>query len=146
MRTLLYVILVMALLLIGASPAAAQISIIQGSDGTSGTIVDLGNGFRTYSDSHGNTGTIMDLGGGFQTYQFSGPRGQSQSGSILSFGQPTSPQGITPAPILPFTRRGPIMQRGSVAPVIPMGPLTPGLGPGGSVTPGVEVFGSGRGR
>lgn len=126
MRTLLYVIIGMALLLIGASPAAAQISIIQGSDGTSGT--------------------IMDFGGGFQTYQFSGPRGQSQSGSILSFGQPTSPQGITPAPILPFTRRGPIMQRGSVVPVIPMAPLPPGFGFGGSVQPGVGVSGSGRGR
>ncbi|MBI4402005.1 MAG: hypothetical protein HY581_10285 [Nitrospirae bacterium] len=146
MRTLLYVIIVMALLLIGASPAAAQISIIQGSDGTSGTIVDLGNGFRTYSDSHGNSGTIIDFGGGLQTYQFSSPRGQSQSGSILSFGEPTPPQGITPAPILPFTPHGPIMQRGSVVPVVPMVPLTPGSGAGGSVTPGVGVFGSGRGR
>ncbi|MGH7229022.1 MAG: hypothetical protein ACREIH_07365, partial [Nitrospiraceae bacterium] len=87
--------------LLTAGNGWAQISVIQGSDGTSGTIVDLGNGFRTYSDSHGNMGTIMDLGGGFQTYQFSSPQGGSQSGTITTFGSPTPPSGITPAPILP---------------------------------------------
>ncbi len=53
--------------LLSAGTAYAQgISSIQGSDGTSGTVMELGNGFRTYSDSHGNMGTIMDLGGGFK--------------------------------------------------------------------------------
>lgn len=131
------------LVLLSAGPVGAQISIIQGSDGTSGTVIDLGNGFRTYSDSHGNSGTIIDFGGGFQTYQFSNPRGQNQSGSVLSFGAPTPPQGVSPAIILPFTPHGPIIQRGSVVPVIP---LTPGLGAGGTITPGVGVFGGGRGR
>ena len=129
--------------LLSAGPAQAQMTVIQGSDGTSGTVIDLGNGFRSYSDTHGNMGTIIDLGGGFQTYRFSSPSGQSQSGSVLSFGAPTPPQGITPALILPIRPHGPILQPGSVVPVVP---LTPGLGAGGTVTPGVGVFGSGRGR
>lgn len=111
----------------------AQISVFQGSDGTSGTIVDLGNGFRTYSDSHGNMGTIMDLGGGFQTYQFSSPQGGSQSGTITTFGSPTPPSNITPAPILPFTPRSPVMPREQVAPAAPFGP---------SSTFGSSTFGS----
>jgi len=128
MRMLVMGIAVWALL--SAGPAQAQMTIIQGSDGTSGTVIDLGNGFSTYSDSHGNSGTIVDLGGGFQTYQFSSPGGQSQSGSVLSFGAPTRPH-------------GPILQPGAVVPVLP---LTPGLGAGRTITPGVGVFGSGRGR
>ena len=129
--------------LLSAGPAQAQMTIIQGSDGTSGTVIDLGNGFGTYSDSHGNTGTIMDLGGGFQTYRFTSPSGQTQSGSVLSFGAPVPPQGMTPALILPVRPHGPITQPGSLAPVVP---LSPGLGAGGAVTPGVGVFGSGRSR
>ena len=66
------------LVMLSAGLARAQISVFQGSDGTSGTVVDLGNGFRTYSDSHGNTGTIIDLGSGFQTYQFTSPESGSQ--------------------------------------------------------------------
>jgi hypothetical protein len=126
--------------LLSAGPAEAQMTIIQSSDGTSGTVMDLGNGFSTYSDSHGNTGTIMDLGGGFQTFQFSSPGGQTQSGSALSFRLPTPSEAVTPAFILPIRPHGPITRPGSVAPVVP---LTPGFG---LVTPGVGVFGSGRGR
>jgi hypothetical protein len=129
--------------LLSAGPAQAQMTIIQGSDGTSGTVIDLGNGFSTYSDSHGNTGTIIDLGGGFQTFQFSSPGGQSRSGSAVTFGAPTPPEGLAPALILPIRPHGPMLQPGSVVPVLP---LTPGLGAGGTVTPGVGVFGSGRGR
>ncbi len=141
MRMLVIGIAVWALL--SAGPAQAQMTIIQGSDGTSGTVIDLGNGFSTYSDSHGNSGTIVDLGGGFQTYQFSSPGGQSQSGSVLSFSAPTPPQVVTPAIILPIRPHGPILQPGAVVPVLP---LTPGLGAGRTVTPGVVVFGSGRSR
>ncbi len=114
----------------------AQISVFQGSDGTSGTIVDLGNGFRTYSDSHGNMGTIMDLGGGFQTYQFSSPQGGSQSGTITTFGSPTPPSSITPAPILPFTPHSPVMPRGEVAPAAPFAPSSSRLV---SISPGHSI-------
>ncbi len=120
MRQLMLGIFVSGLLTAGTG--WAQISVFQGSDGTSGTIVDLGNGFRTYSDSHGNSGTIIDLGGGFQTYQFSSPQGGSQSGTITTFGSPTPPSGITPAPILPFTPRSPVMPREQVAPAAPFAP------------------------
>lgn len=129
--------------LLSAGAAQAQITVIQGNDGTSGTVIDLGNGFSTYSDSHGNTGTIIDLGGGFQTFQFRSPGGQSRSGSAMTLGAPTPPEGLAPALILPIRPHGPIVQPWSPAPVVP---LTPGLGAGGTVTPGVGVFGSGRGR
>jgi hypothetical protein len=120
-------ILIVCVLLWAGSAEAQGISIIQGSDGTSGTVIDLGGGFRSYSDSHGNMGTIMDLGGGFQTYQFSSPHGGMQSGTILTLpspkpGVPSAPFGLAPAPILPFTPRGPIMPREQMAPVAPLTP------------------------
>ncbi len=123
-------ILIICALLWAGSAGAQGLSIIQGSDGTSGTVLDLGGGFRSYSDSHGNMGTIMDLGGGFQTYQFSSPHGGLQSGTILTLPPPNSglnapPAGLTPAPILPFTPRGSIMPREQMAPVVP---LTPNAG------------------
>jgi len=136
-------ILAFSALLSGADAAAQGISIIQGGDGTSGTVVDLGGGFRSYSDSHGNTGTIMDLGGGFQTYQFSSPHGGLQSGTILTFPAPRSnfggpPAGLTPAPLLPFTPGSPIMPREQLAPVVPRTPLMPSTGT-------FKSFGSGGG-
>ena len=131
--------------LLSAGHAGAQgISIIQGSDGMSGTIMDLGGGFRSYSDSHGNMGTIMDLGGGFQTYQFTSPHGGLQSGTILTLPTPrssfnTPPAGLTPAPVLPFTPRNPIMPREHMAPVVPFTPSAPSTGT-------FNTFGGGTGR
>ena len=132
MRRLL-ILCVTVVLLSGGTATAQGISIIQGSDGTSGTIMDLGGGLRSYSDSHGNTGTILDLGGGFQTYQYSSPHGGLQSGTILTLPAPRlhdnpPPAGLTPAPVLPFTPRGPIMPREQMAPVVPFSPSTPSTG------------------
>ena len=129
MRMLLGMLAIVVLL--SAGPAWAQISVVQGSDGTSGTIVDLGNGFRTYSDSHGNTGTMIDFGSGLQTYQFTSPQGGGQSGTITTFGSPTPPSGITPPPILPFTPHSPIMPREQMAPVTPFAPSSTFGSPGG---------------
>lgn len=134
--------LCVTVVLLSAGSATAQgISIIQGNDGTSGTIMGLGGGFRSYSDSHGTMGTIMDLGGGFQTYQFTSPHGGMQSGTILTFPPPNSsfnspPAGFTPAPLLPFMPRGPLMPREQMAPVVP---LTPNTGT-------FNTFGNGGGR
>jgi hypothetical protein len=142
MRAILTILAISALL--HAGDASAQgISIIQGSDGTSGAIMDWGGGFRSYSDSRGNMGTILDLGGGFQTYQFSSPHGGLQSGTILTLPAPRStfdnpPAGFTPAPILPFTPRGPLLPREQVAPVVPMTPSAPSTGT-------FNTFGSGGG-
>jgi hypothetical protein len=132
MYTLMKILVICALLSV-ENVAAQGISIIQGSDGTSGTIMNFGGGFHSYSDSHGNMGTIMDLGGGFQTYQFSSPHGGLQSGTILTFPSPhanfnSPPAGFTPAPLLPFTPRGSIMPRAQAAPVVPLAPLTPSTG------------------
>jgi hypothetical protein len=132
MRAILTILAVSALL--RAGDASAQgISIIQGSDGTSGTITDLGGGFRSFSDSRGNMGTILDLGGGFQTYQFSSPHGGLPSGTILTLPSPRStfdnpPAGLTPAPVLPFTPRGPLLPREQAAPVVPLTPSAPSTG------------------
>ena len=132
MHTLL-TILAIGSLLFGGDAAAQGISIIQGSDGTSGTIMNFGGGVHSYSDSHGNRGTIMDLRGGFQTYQFSSPHGGLQSGTILTFpsspsGFNQSPAGLTPAPILPFAPRSPIMPRAQTAPAVLLAPLAPSTG------------------
>lgn len=150
MRTLVGFLVIGALLLGGGTAAAQGISIIQGSDGTSGTIMDLGGGFRSYSDSHGNRGTILDLGGGFQTYQFSSPHGGLQSGTILTFPAPPSsvgvpPAGWTPAPVLPFTPRNPVMPHEQATPVTPFGSGGPG-GPGGWGQNYGVVGGYGTGR
>ena len=144
MRALLK-ILAFGVLLSGTDLSAQGISIIQGSDGTSGTIMDLGGGIRSYSDSHGNMGTILDLGGGFQTYQFTSPHGGPKSGTILTFPAPrsdfgTPPAGLTPAPVLPFFPNRPLMPREQLSPVAPLTPSTPGtgtfntFGSGGSVS------------
>ena len=115
-------------LLLVLEPALAQISIIQGSDGTSGTIVDLGGGFHSYSDSHGNMGTIVDLGGGFQTFQFSAPHGGLHSGTILALPAPSPvsppppPTDFASAPVLPFTPKGPLMPREQAVPPVPFAP------------------------
>lgn len=149
MRTVLSFLACCALLLsVNGGEAAAQgISIIQGSDGTSGTIMDLGGGFRSYSDSHGNSGRILDLGGGLQTYQFSSPHGGLQSGTILTFPAPPStvgapPAGWTPAPVLPFTPRSPVMPREQAAPAMPFG--LGGSGGQGSTYGTFGGYGSGR--
>jgi hypothetical protein len=113
-------------LLLYREPALAEISFIQGSNGTTGTIIDLGGGFRSYSDSHGRTGTIVDLGGGFQTFQFSAPHGGLHSGTILTLPTPSPaappPQNLSPAPMLPFTPKGPLMPREPAAPPAPFAP------------------------
>ena len=142
MHTLLKILVISALLAV-ENVAAEGISIIQGSDGTSGTIMNFGGGFHSYSDSHGNMGTIMDLGGGVQTYQFSSPHGGLQSGTILTFPSPPSsfnspPAGLTPAPILPFTPRGSVMPRTQTTPVVPLAPFTPSTGT-------FNTFGNGSG-
>lgn len=124
-------------LLPGASQA--QISIIQGSDGTSGTLTHLGDDFAIYSDSHGNSGTIMNLGSGFQSYSFTNPQGQMKSGTITTFGTPQPPNNLTPAPVLPFNPHGPLMPREQVAPVVPFTPSSP-------AGPGSGAYGNSGGR
>lgn len=91
---------VVGLLLVTVSAWADGLTVIQGSEGTSGTVMDLGNGLGVYSDSHGNSGSIVDLGGGLRTFQFTSPSGEMKSGTIQSFG--SVPEPIRPAPVLPF--------------------------------------------
>ncbi|MGH7166508.1 MAG: hypothetical protein ACREIS_13405 [Nitrospiraceae bacterium] len=125
------------ILLALGSPVSAQISIIQGSDGSSGTVTDLGNGFWVYSDSHGNTGTILDLGGGLQSYQFSSPEGRGQSGTILNLGSPADstpsrpPQNSTSPYSLPSKPYGPLVTPSQ--PSAPTAPMTPGASFGSPV-------------
>jgi hypothetical protein len=44
------------------------ISTLSDSSGRSGTIVDLGGCMKSYSDNRGVSGTILGLGAGMQTY------------------------------------------------------------------------------
>lgn len=115
-------------------PVWAEVTLFQGSDGTSGTVLDLGGGIRIYSDSHGNTGTINDLGGGTQSYRFSTPHGEFKSGTVFST---PPPQGVTPPPLLPFTPHSPPM---------PGTPTAPSLAPPASSGSGSFSYGAFGGR
>ena len=106
-------------LVLGRGLAHAQISVFQGSDGTSGTITHLGDSVSIYSDSHGNTGTITNLGGGFQSFSFTGPQGGTMTGTITTFGSPEPPNNLTPAPVLPFNPNRTLMPQSRVAQVAP---------------------------
>jgi hypothetical protein len=110
--------------MVAVGAASAQISVFQGSDGTSGTITQLGDNLAIYSDSHGNTGTITNLGGGFQSYSFTNQRGEMTTGTITTFGSPTPPNDLTSAPVLPFNPNGALMPQQRMAPVAPFSPGT----------------------
>ncbi len=107
---------------VAAANLHAQISVFQSSDGTSGTITQLGDNFAIYSDSHGNTGTITNLGGGFQSYSFTSFLGETMTGTMTTFGLPAPPNNLTPAPILPFDPNGALMPQRRIAPVVPFSP------------------------
>jgi hypothetical protein len=95
-------IVIALLCVLGTSPVWAEgMTIIQSSDGTAGTVMDLGNGQAIYSDSHGSSAALMDLGGGLRTFQFTSPSGPAQRGTVQSLG--AVPQAVLPAPILPFS-------------------------------------------
>lgn len=92
---------IMAIVLVGllATPAYSQFSTFNGSDGTSGTLYNFGNGFQSYQDSNGNTGLIYQYGNsGFQGYQFNGPAGPT-SGSIYTYSNTVQPFNHTAPPI-----------------------------------------------
>lgn len=124
-----------AIACLASASAWAQVTIIQNSDGTSGTVVDLGGGIRIYSDSHGNSGTMTDLGAGIQSYRFGTPHGESKMGTL--FGTPPPPSGVTPAPILPFTPHGVPM---------PHTPSAPSAAPPAGSGPGSFSYGTFGGR
>ena len=76
MRTWVIVDIIVSLLaaaVVWAEPG--DMIFFQGSDGTSGTWMELGNGLGAYQDSRGNTGTSFDLGSGMRSYQFRSPQG-----------------------------------------------------------------------
>jgi hypothetical protein len=122
MRSILLPSAVSLLSVVASANLHAQISVFQSSDGTSGTITQLGDNFAIYSDSHGNTGTITGLGGGIQSYSFMSPGGDMTTGTISTFGSPTPPNNLTPAPVLPFNPNGPLMPQQRIAPVVPFSP------------------------
>jgi len=95
--------LILTFIVLSGSARAQGPMIVQGSDGTTGTVVDLGNGRGIYSDPHGNRSTMVDLGGGVQSLRFTTPSSPPQSGTVHSFG--SVPEPITPAPVLPFGPR-----------------------------------------
>lgn len=124
------VIVAIAFVSFGLTASAQDISLFQSSDGTSGVIIDLGGGIRSYSDSWGNTGTILDLGGGIQSYQFMSLHGGRRSGTILTLPGPersfrTPSAEPSPVPILPYFPRAPLQPREQIAPMIPFGSGVP---------------------
>lgn len=53
--------LILWVLLATVPVLAGDVTISQGSDGTTGTVYDLG-GIKWYQDSHGTRGTVYDFG------------------------------------------------------------------------------------
>src|SRR5215471_6620978 len=99
--------------------AQAQFSVVQSTDGTTGTITHRGDSYSISSDSHGHTGAITNLGGGFQSYSFTSPQGGTTTGTITTFGSPEPPSDLTPAPGRPFNPNGTLMPPPRVAPLVP---------------------------
>ena len=88
------------------SVAAAQPSVIQQGDGTTGMLSPLGGRDAIYSDAHGSTGvTHQGSGLGLPSHTFSSPHGVVP-GTVTPFGTPTPPNLLTPAPLLPMHPRG----------------------------------------
>lgn len=127
---------------------AGDISIIQGGQGTPGTLSDSGV-VKLEQDSSGATGAIHNFGS-IQRYQFTSPTGGIQSGTMYRFG---SPPGAGPSQVIPIIP-GPPMRLAPMFPVIPVVPVLPnaGLSPMvpniGVITPGpapgTSTWGTGR--
>ncbi len=120
LRIILTAGLILRVLLAAGPLWAGDITIIQGSDGTTGTVYEFG-GIKLYQDSHGTRGTIYDVGG-ISTYQFTSPGGETRSGTIYNLGAPLPPSRLTPVPILPFNPHGALVPREPVTPVVPFTP------------------------
>jgi hypothetical protein len=117
--------MLLAVVVLTSSAGAQGLVIIQGSDGTNGRVIDLGNGFGIYSDSHGNSGTVIGLSGGPQPLPLNPPSAQSGTGQGLG----SVPEPITPAPVLPFgPRASPLLTPGS--PKVPAVESPSSSGPG----------------
>lgn len=115
----------------------AESGIVLNRDGTSGTLTPLGDGDAIYSDAHGQAGTITHLNRGVASHTFSSAHG-NQPALMVPLDGLTTPTQPTPAPVLPFHRRGLMQPGGQSSPSIPV----PSSGTGSSGTYG----GSGLGR
>lgn len=73
--------LLMLVLLLPVS-SFAQVQSLPPSNNV--TIMDMGGGLKSYSDSQGNMGTIQNFGGGLGSYMIQAPNGQTQTGTIYS--------------------------------------------------------------
>ena len=149
MRSLMLIAgLAMGVLLVVGNGEAGDISIIQGGQGTPGTLSDPGV-VKLEQDASGTTGMISNFGS-IQRYQFTSPTGEVQSGTMYRFG---SPSGSGPSQVIPIIP-GPPMRVAPMFPVIPVVPVLPnaGLSPLvpniGVITPGpapgTSTWGTGR--
>lgn len=124
MARLSIVILVAHLVLAGGSNiAVAEVSIVQRSGGTAGTMTHLGDETHIYPDAHGNTGPVADPTRPAPI--FGGPHGETAAGPLTPYGTPAPPSGLTPAPILPFSPNRALVPPPPAAPSI----TPPGAGP-----------------
>jgi hypothetical protein len=118
------IVLATQLFVIGATRiAAADVSVVQRSDGTAGTITHLGDNVGIYSDAHGNTGPVINPSGPVPSA--GGPHGDTATERITPFGTPAPPSNLTPAPVLPFNPNRPLVPPQPSAPSTP----PPSFGP-----------------
>lgn len=101
----------------------AEPSIIQPHAGTHGMRSPLGGQEAIYPDAHGHNG-VTHQGSKLPSPTSSSPPG-ALSGPATSFGTPTPPNLMTPAPLLPLQPRG-------MATPQPQAPVSSGSGAGHS--------------
>ena len=92
--TIAIVAFVGSLMWIGCVSAADM--IFRGSDGSHGSITQLGDDQAIYRDGHGTVGPIRHLGGQGSPVIIT-PQGEVLSGTVTPFESPMPPNHITPA-------------------------------------------------
>jgi hypothetical protein len=109
--------------MLAAVPALGNTGIVRHPDGTAGTITTIDDRTGVYFDSHGDTRPLILPGG-----MMSDPHGGTPPSAVApSFGTPSPPSHLTPAPILPFHPNRPLMPPPAVVPP----PATGSFGSGG---------------
>lgn len=110
-------------MMLSTLPAQAEVTFVQGHDGSTARITDLGNGIGMTSDPHGLSG--VSVAPPHPEQPRSGPHGLQEGLTITPFGSPTPPNHLTPPPILPFSPNRSLLP-GSSQPAPPSAGSSPG--------------------
>lgn len=128
-RTALIVLSATCSLLWPIGDSRTEVSVVRQSDGTAGTLTHLGEDIGIRADAHGETGPTS---GPINSSTISGgPHGSAASGAVTTFGTPTPPNQLTPAPVLPMNPNRPMLPQQPSAPPSSVSPPAFGATGGG---------------